>query len=172
MENIVRFVVTFIIVMIALIIIPRVVEFIIEKIAIVIMIYKGGRLIQGCEKDFNFNSNQIVSKYTRECYKFSIVYIIDVCSNYIINHIMKKIFKQIEQDKSSFNHYLDMPAEKDFNNLLRMCADKFCQFCCDERGCHPCVKCAILDKLLNIIRSTEHDRILYRRNDRDNSLHK
>ena len=126
MENIVRFIVIFIIVMAALTVIPRVAEFIIEKIATFVIIYRGGRLIQGYEKDFNSNNNRITSKCAREFYKFSIV-CRDVCSNYIVNHIMKKIFEQIEQDKGSPNHYLTMPAEKDFNNLLRMYVE-ICQF--------------------------------------------
>lgn len=127
MENIVRFIATFIIVFIGLTFIPKIVRFIADKISVAIVIYKGGKIISNYEKEFIPHKNAITPKCAMEFYKFSVV-CKDICENYIVNHIMANAFSSIDEYKKC-NHdpSESMPSKDEYVDILRMYIS-ICQF--------------------------------------------
>ena len=127
MENIIRFVMTFVIVFIGLTFIPKIVEFIVDKIGMTIMIRRGGKTISDYEKEFIPHKNAITPKCAMEFYKFSVV-CKDICENYIVNYIMANAFSSIDEYKKC-NHDLSesMPSKDEYADILRMYVS-ICQF--------------------------------------------
>lgn len=127
MENIIRFVMTFVIVFIGLTFIPKIVEFIVDKIGMTIMIRRGGKTISDYEKEFIPHKNAITPKCAMEFYKFSVV-CKDICENYIINHIMSDVFDHInEHMKGNYNPFEPMPSKNEYDDILKMYIS-ICQF--------------------------------------------
>ena len=127
MENIVRFIVTFVIVLAGLLIIPKIAKFTIGNIISFIVIRRGGKVISGYEKEFNPDKNKITRKCAEEFYKFSIV-CRDVCETYVINHIVLDAFDRIDESKKDTSIISPiMPSEASYNNILKMYIS-ICQF--------------------------------------------
>lgn len=127
MENIIRFVVTFVIVLTGLTFIPKIVRFIADKITVNIMIRRGGKIISNYEKEFIPHKNAITPKCAMEFYKFSVV-CRDICENYIINHIMSNVFDHIDEHmKGNCNPSEPMPFKDEYDDILKMYIS-ICQF--------------------------------------------
>lgn len=127
MENIVRFIVTFAIVLAGLLIIPKFVEFTIGNIVSFIAIRKGGKIISNYEKEFNSDKNKITRKCAEEFYKFSIV-CRNVCETYVINHVVLDAFDRIDKSKKDTSIISPiMPSEENYNSILKMYIS-ICQF--------------------------------------------